>query len=106
MAKDYTLTEELDIAIDASTGDFVVHTSDEHHVGVVVAIDRGQLRYSPLTGFGITRRLKGPNSVPIRRAAEAQLKLALQTDGATEVQVNLASWHDIGVNATYPPTDQ
>lgn len=58
--KDILLDDEFDLKIE--NGDFVVGESDEQHLQLITLLEQGQLRYSPLTGVGIFRKLQSPLS--------------------------------------------
>jgi hypothetical protein len=91
-----------DLIIDETTGrlavkdgDWVVGPSDEQHVRLIMALDKGQIRMFPHIGFGAARKLK--RVIDYNRVVR-DAKVALAADGYTDTEVTLSEDLIIEIN--------
>ena len=94
MAKDILLDNADDLLFE--NGDLVVDESGEQEVGLILRSDQGDWRNSPLTGFGVARRMRNQvNRTEFERGLSSQL---LQ-DGFVEAVVKLDPTDGLTINA-------
>jgi hypothetical protein len=94
MAKDLTLDEDDDLLI--SQGDLVVSDSLQQEVDLILRTSQGEWRDSPLTGFGVARRMRGQVKRPeFERALATQLEL----DGMQGTAVELSPDGQLSIDA-------
>lgn len=88
IVNDILLDDDFDLLI--KNGDLVIGDADEQHLQLIVLLEPGQIRYSPLTGIGISKKLLSPLTLSkqdqIRREAYLQLELDGYQPGASTVE--------------------
>lgn len=72
-------------------GDFVLSDSDQQHIEDILLMAKGQLRHSPITGFGINKYLNSPGTVNNIAAFKRKLKAQLEYDGYSEITANVSN---------------
>lgn len=94
ISKDILLDEEGNFAV--ANGDLVVGNSDEQHIHLILASNKGEWLESPTMGAGLSKHLNGMIS---QSELIRDIKLDLQRDGYNVKSVN---WNDgeITVDAT------
>lgn len=79
IVKDILLDENFDLRI--AHGDIVIGDSDEQHLQLIAILEQGQIRHSPLTGLGITKKLLSPLSPKQKDEIRRDTYLQLEIDG-------------------------
>jgi hypothetical protein len=94
MAKDILLDAADDLLI--QNGDLVIGDSGEQEISLLLRSNPGDWRASPLTGFGLLRRMRNEvNRTEFERALGAELEL----DGFTGVVVELSPATGLTISA-------
>lgn len=74
MAKDFLLNEDNDLII--KHGDFAIGESEMQEVGIILAMNQGQLKSDPIIGANLTNKIRTPeNRDQIERTVSTQLEL-------------------------------
>lgn len=86
---DILLDDNFDLLF--KNGDFVIDDADAQHIELIALLEPGQIRYSPLTGLGISRRLQSPMGLSqrdaLRRAAYLQLEIDGYQTGTASIEI-------------------
>lgn len=94
MAKDILLNDDDDLLV--LNGDLVLNESSQQEVDLLLRSNQGDWRASPLTGFGLNRRMR--NQVN-RTQFERELSGQLELDGFDQVVVSLSSTDGLKISA-------
>jgi hypothetical protein len=86
MRKDLLLNENYEIQI--ANADFVIGQSDEQHVECLVITEKGQIKFSPASGFGLYSRLK--QRLQNTQQFVRELKIELDADGYTNAEIDIS----------------
>lgn len=97
MAKDIIYNGDIDI----SSGDLLVAESNQQHVEHILLSDPGHFKHVPWMGVGLKDYLNSPFSPKIIAELEKNIKLQLESDGATKVNVTINSATDANIEASY-----
>jgi len=95
--KDILLDDDFDLMIE--NGDFVVNESDEQHLQLIALLEPGQLRFSPLTGLGLFRRLQSPLDKSQQDRTRKDLYEQLEFDGYRPSTASIEFGTDIEIKA-------
>ncbi|NNV54521.1 hypothetical protein [Limnovirga soli] len=93
VATDFLLDEAGDLLIE--NGDFVFGESDMQHIQLILALEPGELKESPLTGVGIKKQINGSFDGAVRR----EIKLQLEADGYSTTNLVITP-ENITIDAT------
>lgn len=77
--QDIILDDNFDLLF--KNGDLVIAESDEQHLQLIMLLEQGQLRYSPLTGVGITKKIKSLLTQQSQNQTRKNIYLQLTIDG-------------------------
>lgn len=76
MANDILLDENFDLKIEG--GDIVIGESELQEVGIILAINTGELKSDPLIGANLVQFIRGYNN---KAAIERHVRKQLELDG-------------------------
>jgi hypothetical protein len=79
IVNDILLDDDFDLKI--KNRDFPTGDSDEQHLQLITILDKGQIRFSPLTGLGIARKLQSPFGLQQKDSLRRDIYLQLELDG-------------------------
>lgn len=82
------LDEDGDLLI--RNGDFVCGEASEDNVALLLVTHPGEVRNSPLTGFGLASHLRRPSSPMLDEQMERELTLQLELDGSPNSDVRIS----------------
>ena len=97
---DILLDDNMDLAISAVNGDFIVDDAEEQIQQLILVATQGSFRESPLTGIGIIKYLKSSFTVAQVDLLRQQIRLQLLFDGYTTVSTQINSFTDIEIEAS------
>lgn len=98
MAKDIIYNNDIEF----ENGDFKIGDSDLQHVEHVLRAYPGNYKASPWLGVGIEDFKSAPMTASTRQKLEREIKLQLESDGATNTFVKIDNQlEDVKIRATY-----
>jgi hypothetical protein len=98
MVQDFLSDENGDLLI--FDGDFVIGPSDDQHNEIVMVASPGLVRFSPITGVAIFRKMKSRMTLADADELRQDAILQLQVDGCTSVNISINSTIDLNVDGT------
>lgn len=81
--------------------DFKIGASTEQHIRHIIMSEKGWWKFAPLVGFGVLHRLNAPLTIAVRNDVKREMKIQLELDGMTVHSIDVASWQNLKVDATY-----
>lgn len=100
MGKDILLKDgDLDIA----GGDLVWDESAAQHVEHLLLAQKGDYKQSPLTGVGIADYVKSPLTAIKRAGLERQIRIQMEADGASGVDVSVNPQGAVHIKSAHYP---
>lgn len=83
-----------------ANGDLVIGDSDQQHVNDVLLAHPGHYKNVPWIGVGIADYLNAPKSPQVTASLEKQIKLMLESDGASKISATVEGGN-ISIEAQY-----
>lgn len=99
-ATDFLLDEAYDLQIVA--GDFAAGESDDDHVSLLLLLNQGELKQSPLTGIGLLRYQSGPMDQERRAQLSREATIQLERDGYKITTLSISPQAELTVDALRP----
>lgn len=97
IVNDILLDDDFDLQI--SNGDFATGDSDEQHLQKITLLDQGQVRFSPLTGLAIARKLQSPLGLKQQDGLRRDVYVQLEMDGYNPNTANVTFGSEIEIKA-------
>lgn len=98
MVQDFLTDINGDILIE--DGDFSIGPSDDQHNQDVIVAAPGLIRWSPITGVAIFKRIKTRFTLKDSDQLKQDIQLQLQADGCTSVKIVINSTIDFNADGT------